>query len=404
MPQVPIDWFKGYAGGQNLYAGKELRQWQRLKSLTQGMYDLGYLLRKERSKGLPPGTTDEDLAQQEEKLESQLGSDQAKVRDDTTHGVERHVVAGDAPAAEAIKNDPAAYAAQGHEEQQGFFPKLGNFMVEGVKRLAFGDPKRQERLSHIRQMEGTLQAEKDKENFAKSVGQMCMKSEDPDACLREMGGGRVGIRHLPKMTQKPTAAQAAQQPDEYGVPPPPKIGGSLTDRMDYRDAERRVRDRYGGHMPENAEEEVDQEVEKIKAARRARIDAERSNRTRADFDYKQAATAARQAQRDLANRLAKGGGTITESWYVYRDIKQREWQLDDIQAARLMAQHPDLGLVKIRKGTRESLPVSDRPQQPAAPAGQQPPAQQQAPAADQDVDEGERDYGEPFYFRAVPPQ
>lgn len=396
MAQVLIDWFRGYEGGQNLYMGRPLRAWQQLKSLQQGMYDVGYLLRKERSKGLPPNTTDDDLIQQEQKLESQLGESQAKAKDDTTHGVERHTAAGDAPAAQSIKDDPATYAATKHEESQGFFPKLGNFMVEGVKRLAFGDPNRQQRLSHIRQMEGELAAEKDRENFAKNIGQVCMKSEDPDACLREMGGRRFGLTHLPRMAQKPTAAQQGEQPGDV-APPPKGWGGGFSDRSDWDTATEKLRQKLG-RTPTRVE--VEDEVRAMrKANERAKLD-ERQRRGREDFDYKRARMHVEQVERDALNAARKAGQeSITESWKLWKDNRGNYYQLDDATGAQMQEIYPNLGLNKTtitRRRTTEPKPV--------APADTASPVQEKPPVTDQDVDEGERDFGEPFYFHAVPPQ
>src|SRR5215472_15564042 len=405
MATVPIPWFTGApVGGVSPYFGKAFRQQRQLHAVAGLMSDVGTFLRKERSKGLPPGTTDEDLVAQEQKLEAELGDAQDTAVDQSTHGVERAHKQGDPQKARDVAGDPAGYASATHEEDQGFLPKLGNFMVEGAKRLLFGDPKRAERLSHIHQMEARLAAEKDKEAWLKSSAATCMKSEDPDACLRAMGGARYGVTHLPKMVQRPAAGTTLFG----GEPGPSKIGGGFEQRTDYDIvADEVVRKKYGGVIPTDPDKlrqlqiEVEKEVQQRQAARNAAKEDARTRRQKDLVDYKMARAEARDAERDARREAAKNNVSVTESYPEWKDSQGNTYRLDELRAAQIMARHPNFYLVKGKVTTRRTYPAG-RPPEPQPDVTKPQPEMQ--PKTELPEDPGEDLLGVPFLKPKAPAQ
>jgi hypothetical protein len=380
MAQVPIPWFTGApVGGFSPYFAKALRERRNLQAVSQGLYDVGAFLRKERSQGLPPGTTDDDLKAQEQKLELELGSAQQKAVDDTTHEHERATTEGDTKGAKAVTDDPAGYASTKHEEKQGLLPQLGNFMKTGAQRLLFGDPQRGERLSHIRRMEGELAAEKDKEEWAKTIGTQCMKSEDPAACLKAMGG-RFGITTLPKMAQKPSAVDdlvRSMQPGG-GVK-----GGTRTENEDLDRATEDVLKDYGGVMPTDPETArhvrvlIGQKAESYRLAREKAKRQAATDQNKELTDYKWAKREAHEIEQANRKAAEKSGVDISTSETVWKDARGQTWHITDQQAQMLNAKYPNFGLNKMTVHQKYHRPAAPPPagnDQPPNGQGGQPPA------------------------------
>lgn len=410
MATVPIPWFTGApVGGVSPYMGKAMRQRRQLQAMTQGLYDVGALWRKERSKGLPPGATDEDLANEELRLEEETKNAQSKAQQDATHPVERATTQGDHQSAQAIKDDPASYADAKHEESQGLLPQLGNFMKSGIERLVWGDPKRQERLQHIQRMKGELAREKDKENFFKTAGQVCMKSEDPEACLRAAGGERYGITKLPKSTQKSLADVLGPGGQDITPPPSKSMGGSPQFRMDWDQATEDVRRAHGGKLPDDqnvVRRETEAAYENRVRARQKAKDDDQEKRRRSFYQFKEAAAAVREAARDARRAADKAGTTVSESWTDWKDSQGGHYQMDDVTGERMQRLYPNLGLTKVKVTTRRK-----EPDQPAAGAeGGEPPAAtapevRGKPSRVPDTaDPGTDEFGVPFYAPVVPQQ